>query len=114
MFKSSFFLFHRHIYLYCENATSTDNGFFFEIKPYSPNNTNLQEIAARLKNLANNAGTPLWLNFLKDGLSFLEGQAEQDFKAPSADTDKLYMSIGERELIEVAHPEPQEKDKIKR
>ncbi|VEN55881.1 unnamed protein product [Callosobruchus maculatus] len=27
---------------------------------------------------------------------------------PSAETDKLYMSIGERDLIEVAHPTPQD------
>lgn len=89
----------------------------FEIKPYAPSNTNLQEIASQLKQTYEkdgNVGTPPWLNYLRDGLNILGGQAEQDFRAPSTETDKLYMSIGERELIEVAHPEPQEKDKSKR
>lgn len=49
------------------------------------------------------------MNYLNDGLNILGGQAEQDFRAPSAETDKLYMSIGERDLIEVAHPSPQDK-----
>lgn len=29
---------------------------------------------------------------------------QQGFDRPPADTDKLYMSIGERDVIEVEHP----------
>lgn len=101
----------RNVYLYCESAKTSDKGFEFEIKPYSPSNTNLQEIASNLKisNDGSTSVTPPWMNYLKDGLNILTGQAEQDFRAPSSDTDKLYMSIGERGLIEVAHPSPQDK-----
>lgn len=45
------------------------------------------------------------MKYLQEGLNNLTN-SEQDFKAPSADTDKLYMSIGEKDLIEVAHPTP--------
>ncbi|KAJ8960617.1 hypothetical protein NQ318_013909 [Aromia moschata] len=59
----------KHIYLYCENAKSSDKGFEFEIKPYSPSNFNLQEIATQLKSAADqDAGaTPPWFNYLRDG-----------------------------------------------
>lgn len=102
----------RHVYLYCESAKTSDKGFEFEIKPYSPSNTNLQEIASKLKISSETDPTisPPWMNYLKDGLNILGGQAEQDFRAPSAETDKLFMSIGERDLIEVAHPSPQDKN----
>lgn len=96
--------------MYCENAHTTDKGYEYEIKPYSPSNFNLQEIAMQLKSSAdqNVSSSPPWLNYLHDGLNILSSQNEPDFKAPSSSTDKLYMSIGERDLIEVAHPMPQD------
>lgn len=42
-------------------------------------------------------------------MKILSAQTEQDFKPPNSDTDKLYMSIGEKDLIEVAHPSPKGK-----
>ena len=45
---------------------------------------------------------------MKEGLSYLEAQSEHDFLRPSGDTDKLYMPIGEKDLIEVAHPQPRD------
>lgn len=32
--------------------------------------------------------------------------SEHDFNRPAAESDKLYMCIGERDIIEVAHPTP--------
>ncbi|CAH0553926.1 unnamed protein product [Brassicogethes aeneus] len=103
----------KYVYLYCENATAKEGGFDFEIKPYGPQNLNLQRIAEQLKSNAETSGNgasspPPWLNYLRDGLSVL-GSNESDFQAPSADTDKLFMSIGEKDLIEVSHPVPQDK-----
>lgn len=100
----------RHIYLYCENAISNDKGTYeFEIKSYSPRNLNLQEIAAHLRSAnVNSENTPPWMNYLRDGLDILTSQGEQDFHAPNQSTDKLYMRIGDRDLIEVAHPVPQD------
>lgn len=59
-----------------------------------------------MSNESDATSVPPWLNYLREALNTLRGQADQDFSAPSADTDKLYMSIGERDLIEVAHPAP--------
>ncbi|KAL1512594.1 hypothetical protein ABEB36_002161 [Hypothenemus hampei] len=100
----------KSIYLYCENAEVSDRGYQFEIKNYSPNNFCLQEISTQLKVSSdqNPAQTPPWLTYLKEGLNILSSQKEPDFNHPSVETDKLYMSIGERELIEVAHPIPQD------
>nr|CAI5832030.1 unnamed protein product [Callosobruchus analis] len=100
----------RNVYVYCENAICSDKGFEFETKSYKPSNLILQEIAQQLKAAADNdpMATPPWMNYLRDGLNTLSAQTEPDFRPPSAETDKLYMSIGERDLIEVAHPSPQD------
>ncbi|CAG9836488.1 unnamed protein product [Diabrotica balteata] len=103
----------KNIYFYCESAKSTDKGNEFEIKPYSPSNVKLQEIATQLKlsTDADSGLTPPWLNYLRDGLNILSNQTEPDFKMPDSETDKLYMSIGEKDLIEVAHPVPHDNSK---
>lgn len=97
--------------MYCENAKASDKGYDFEVKSYGPNNFVLQDITSRLKSSVSgdNGVTPPWLNYLRDGLNVLSNQDEPDFKPPNADTDKLYMNIGDRDLIEVAHPVPQDK-----
>nr|CAH7752919.1 unnamed protein product [Callosobruchus chinensis] len=100
----------RNVYVYCESAICSDKGFDFETKSYKPSNLILQEIAQQLKAAADSdpMATPPWMNYLRDGLNTLSAQTESDFRPPSAETDKLYMSIGERDLIEVAHPTPQD------
>lgn len=49
-----------------------------------------------------------WIQYLREGIQTLKNEAEQDFSQPPAESDKLYMAIGERDLIEVAHPLPKE------
>jgi hypothetical protein len=39
------------------------------------------------------------------GLDILNEQ-EADFARPPSSSDKLYMAIGEKDVIEVAHPTP--------
>ncbi|XP_022919928.1 uncharacterized protein [Onthophagus taurus] len=98
----------KYIYVYCDAAKQTEKGYEFEIKPYKPANSNLQKIASDLKSSIQNAENEApWLKYIQNGLNILS-QSEQDFKKPSAETDKLYMSIGERDIIEVAHPVPQD------
>lgn len=41
---------------------------------------------------------------MKEGLENLVNQSEHDFNAPPPESDKLYMAIGDRDVIEVAHP----------
>ncbi|KAG7205252.1 hypothetical protein KM043_018331 [Ampulex compressa] len=95
----------KYIYVYCESAKMTDDGnYHFETKEYCPPNLCLQEIAVNLKQQAENETIPPWQTYMKEGLENLVNQSEHDFKSPSPESDKLYMAIGERDVIEVAHP----------
>ncbi|XP_012347914.1 uncharacterized protein LOC100867628 isoform X3 [Apis florea] len=95
----------KYIYVYCESAKTNENGdYHFETKEYCPSNLCLQEIAANLKHQSENESNPPWQTYLKEGLDILTNQTEHDFKSPPPESDKLYMAIGERDVIEVAHP----------
>ncbi|KAK1120746.1 hypothetical protein K0M31_010950 [Melipona bicolor] len=95
----------KYIYVYCESAKINENGdYHFETKEYCPPNLCLQEIAANLKDQSENERNPPWQTYLKEGLNILSNQTEHDFKLPPPESDKLYMAIGERDVIEVAHP----------
>jgi len=56
-----------------------------------------------------------WMKYYQEALSELSsghGQQRDLWSRPSQDTDKLYMSVGESELIEVGHPTPNRPDEI--
>ena len=54
-------------------------------------------------------GSASWQTYLNEGLKILQSnETEHDFRKPDSDSDKLYMSIGEHDVIEVAHPSPAE------
>jgi len=46
-----------------------------------------------------------WAICTQEGLKHLRDQ-ETDFTRPPESSDKLYMTIGEKDVIEVAHPTP--------
>lgn len=95
----------KYAYIYCESAKMNENGsYHFETKEYCPPNLGLQEIAANLKKQAENEAFPPWQTYMKEGLQNLVNQSEHDFNAPPPESDKLYMAIGERDVIEVSHP----------
>ncbi|EFN88312.1 uncharacterized protein LOC105191968 isoform X4 [Harpegnathos saltator] len=95
----------KYVYVYCESAKMNENGnYHFETKEYCPPNLGLQEIAATLKKQTENETAPPWQTYMKEGLENLVNQSEHDFNAPPPESDKLYMAIGERDVIEVAHP----------
>ncbi|XP_011268087.1 uncharacterized protein LOC105258510 isoform X6 [Camponotus floridanus] len=95
----------KYTYVYCESAKMNENGnYHFETKEYCPPNLGLQEIAATLKKEAENDAFPPWQTYTKEGLENLINQSEHDFNAPPPESDKLYMAIGERDVIEVSHP----------
>ncbi|XP_045472492.1 uncharacterized protein LOC123678797 isoform X5 [Harmonia axyridis] len=101
----------KNIYFYCEKANLNEKEYDFEYKSYRPNNLNLQDIAANLKSSAANDTkvTPPWVKYIQGALNILRSSPEPDFRPPSSDTDKLYMNIGNKDIIEVAHPLPQDK-----
>ncbi|CAL7935032.1 unnamed protein product [Xylocopa violacea] len=95
----------KYIYVYCESAKLNESGdYHFETKEYCPPNLCLQEIAANLKDQSENESSPPWHMYLKEGLHILNNEPEHDFRSPLPESDKLYMAIGERDVIEVAHP----------
>ncbi|KZC12326.1 hypothetical protein WN55_04177, partial [Dufourea novaeangliae] len=95
----------KYIYVYCESAKGHEgSNYQFETKEYCPPNLCLQEIAANLKEQLKNKADLPWQMYLKEGLDILNNQTEHDFKAPPPESDKLYMAIGDRDVIEVAHP----------
>ncbi|XP_034942637.1 uncharacterized protein [Chelonus insularis] len=96
----------KYVYIYCENAKADENGsYHFDTKEYCPVNLGLQELAMNLKKNADEKSDTPWKTYLKEGLENLDNlQSEHDFKQPPLESDKLYMAIGERDVIEVAHP----------
>ncbi|XP_071443569.1 uncharacterized protein [Hetaerina americana] len=105
-----------YIYIYCEGAKDKEGGSYdFETKKWGPTNPVLQEIASKLKTQSEMADpSPAWMPYLKDGLSLLQSsETEHDFQMPPAESDKLYMPIGAREVIEVAHPAPGSGDLVR-
>lgn len=125
----------KYVYTYCGYVRCGDaeGDFQFETKEYCPNNLILQDIAAQLKSqvplhfdiefffyftvarsvividhfLSQEEQSVPWMQYLNEGLKGItSSELEQDFARPDAETDKLFMSIGERDIIEVAHPSP--------
>lgn len=100
----------RSVYTYCESGKVRPDGTLeFEHKDYCPVNLCLQDIASQLKaqSEVECESTP-YLRYLREGQEALKSELDNDFKRPSLETDKLYMCIGERDMIEVAHPAPQD------
>jgi nucleoside phosphorylase len=77
-----------------------------DFKKYFPVNSCLQEIAKSLQ--AHVDGRKPWEGYFEEGLIHLKEKVENDFTRPAANTDKLYMNIGNRDVIEVQHPLPQD------
>ncbi|XP_037919335.1 uncharacterized protein LOC119656799 isoform X2 [Hermetia illucens] len=75
-----------------------------EIQTYYPKNDCLQSLAESLR--ADPQGKKPWEHYLKEGLLHLQNRTETIFDRPAPNTDKLYMNIGNHEVIEVAHPQP--------
>ncbi|XP_043274374.1 uncharacterized protein [Venturia canescens] len=106
----------KYVYVYCESAKLNDTGsYHFETKEYCPANLGLQEIAANLKVQAEKDFSSPWQAYLSEGLGNLKSlQSEHDFEPPPPESDRLYMAIGERDVIEVTHPSAPEDSTYKR
>lgn len=77
-----------------------------EVKKYFPIDSCLQDLATSLQSHEQKP----WEEYLNDGIADLRQKIENDFTRPAANTDKLYMNIGNRDVIEVAHPIPTESE----
>jgi hypothetical protein len=96
-------------YIYCENAISNSDGTYeFETKDYYPRDCGLQIIVSKLKAESEREGGSIpWKKYLAEAIETLQADtSETDFSQPPLDSDKLYMAIGQQDVIEVAHPSP--------
>ncbi|XP_005176165.1 uncharacterized protein LOC101901668 isoform X4 [Musca domestica] len=89
-------------------ANGTDKPYVYvyksgeDVKTYFPVNDSLQQIAESLQ--ANMEVKRPWETYMSEGFELLQQKTESDFNRPAANSDKLFMSIGNNEVIEVSHP----------
>ena len=65
----------------------------------------LQTLAKEIYEKGSESGDRVWEQNLQKGLQVLR-ESDPDIGRPPAQTDKLYMSIGTKDVIEMAHPSP--------
>ena len=88
----------RFIYQYCQAAEVKQSGeVVFETKSWCPPELSLQLIGEQV------AMTDSWQKNYMTAVEQLDGDA---WARPEQETDKLFMSIGGGDLIEVGHPTP--------
>lgn len=104
---------HPFVYLYCEGLkNAVDEEYLspehFSTKTWCPPSLKLQNITYNLwhKGIRNMEDRP-WEYYIEQSLRQLNDK-ESSFSRPSSETDKLYVSIGGEDLIEVGHPQPVE------
>eukprot|EP00106_Octopus_bimaculoides_P009001 XP_014776443.1 PREDICTED: uncharacterized protein LOC106873546 isoform X6 [Octopus bimaculoides] len=97
------------IYYYCEKIMKNKSGDLQYIhKTFAPKDSSLQQTARKIvETSASNPESKPWELYLEEGQKLLQGQ-EVHFMRPSSTTDRLYMNIGEDNVIEVEHPQPPE------
>jgi len=99
----------RFIYQYCQAAEVRQGGeVVFETKSWCPPEITLQLIGEQLACQAStDPGQTCWQANYSSALSELSSdQDDQTWVRPDQGTDKLFMSIGGGDLIEVGHPTP--------
>ncbi|XP_035774964.1 uncharacterized protein LOC118457452 isoform X2 [Anopheles albimanus] len=82
-----------------------------DVKKYYPKNDDLQAIGRTLVHSNSDTRKP-WVDYVREGLLHLSGRSENDFSRPDPSTDKLYMNIGNKDVIQVAHPVALQEDDV--
>lgn len=82
----------------------------FNYRFWCPLSLELQDIARHIYLEAQNdivgGGQPSWERYIEEARHRLQESDDLEFVRPAENTDKLYMSIGTNDVIEMAHPEP--------
>ncbi|XP_059146503.1 uncharacterized protein LOC131934378 isoform X2 [Physella acuta] len=95
-----------YIYYYCDKITQDKKGDIqYQLKTWSPRDLELQRMAEKLKEVLQlDPSFAPWQHYIEEGQELLASQ-EQDYTRPPRTNDRLYMGIGEGQVIEVQHPE---------
>lgn len=98
-----------NIYYYCQKILKNKEGDLQYVhKTFAPKDPGLQQVAQQIAETAQLSPDCVpWEQYIEEGQALLEGQ-EADFVRPMSSTDRLYMNIGEDNIIEVEHPQPPE------
>ena len=110
-----------YIYVHCEKLRSSpdeplnaSNSIMkelhtvdsFNYRFWCPLSLELQDIAQQLCKEAEITGDRPWEKYLQEAKERLHESDDLDFVRPDPTTDKLYMSIGTGDVIEMNHPVP--------
>ena len=110
----------RFIYQLCENVKESNGEIQFETKSWCPVDLALQNIQNDLLENSNfNDSEQPWMQHYQEGLKELcnhiqdldtdgLGFIDEGWRRPDAVSDKLYMSMGGGDVIEVGHPTPRD------
>lgn len=98
-----------YLYYYCDKILQDKDGeVSYQLKTFAPRDLELQRILERLEDMRSaNPDYAPWEKYMEEGLQLLQGQ-EASFTRPPQTTDRLYMNIGDNQVIEVQHPEAPE------
>lgn len=95
-----------YLYYYCDKITQDKEGDInYNLKTWAPRDVELQRILERIQESreAHPEYAP-WERYIQEGQELLKGQ-EASYARPAPETDRLYMDIGDKQVIEVQHPE---------
>ncbi|ESO86794.1 hypothetical protein LOTGIDRAFT_128403, partial [Lottia gigantea] len=98
-----------YIYYYCDKILrNKENDVHYNMKTWAPRDLELQKIAEKIEDLQkSNPSLASWERYMLEGEQILQGQ-ENNFERPPDNTDRLYMDLGDDQVIEVQHPSPPE------
>ncbi|TRY69155.1 hypothetical protein TCAL_02185 [Tigriopus californicus] len=97
----------RSIYKHSDVIFCKNGDIKFETKSWCPPDLGIQDLAQGLaKKFEANPSEAPWLGYYRSAQQHLESEMGGDWTRPSAETDKLYMSVGGGDVIEVGHPPP--------
>ncbi|RUS74421.1 hypothetical protein EGW08_017815 [Elysia chlorotica] len=95
-----------YLYYYCDKITQDKTGeIHYQLKTWAPRDLELQHVVNKLRDtLQVEPSYAPWEQYIREGQELLQSQ-EQDYTRPPRANDRLYMGIGEGQVIEVQHPE---------
>ncbi|KAK6180884.1 hypothetical protein SNE40_008854 [Patella caerulea] len=98
-----------YIYYYCDKILKNKQGdVHYNLKTWAPRDLELQKITEKIEEAQrSNPNLASWERYMLEGEQVLQGQ-ETNFERPPDNTDRLYMDLGEDQVIEVQHPFPPE------
>ncbi|KAL5010809.1 hypothetical protein ScPMuIL_013114 [Solemya velum] len=94
------------VYINCEKILQDRDGkITYNIKSWGPREFILQNICSRLRDIQQTRPEYApWERYVAEGLELLKNQ-EADYNRPAKSSDRLYMDVGDNNVIEVQHPE---------